>query len=91
MMRQNKLAFDKGLKTKRMAVHIGFSILLFIVIIVFNQLGDQSVIWKLFKWAGYTYGPLMALYFIGLFTTIHLRDKLVPLVLYYCTCKQVIF
>jgi hypothetical protein len=29
--------------------------------------------------AGYTYGPLLALFFIGLFTKIELKDKLVPL------------
>ena len=43
-------------------------------------MSNQSVIWDLFRWAGYTYGPIMALYFIGLFTKVKLRDKLVPVV-----------
>ncbi len=77
---RNETHTEKDKQQTRMLVHIGFSVLLFIVIIIFNQLGDQSVIWKLFKWAGYTYGPLMALYFLGLFTKIQLKDKWVPLV-----------
>ena len=77
---KEKEVLNATLTKTRMIVHIGFSIVLFVVIIGFSQLSNQSVIWDLFKWAGYTYGPLMALYFIGLFTNISLKDKWVPLV-----------
>ena len=37
----------------RLLVHIGFSILLFIVILIFNEINDESVINSIFKAAGY--------------------------------------
>jgi Na+/proline symporter len=62
----------------RMKVHLGFSILLFLVIIIFRFINDDSVISVVFKVAGYTYGPLLGLYTFGLFTKWQVRDKLVP-------------
>ncbi len=62
-------------------VHVGFSFLLFIVILLFNAINDASVVSMIFKVASYTYGPLLGLYTFGLFMktkTVH--DKLVPLV-----------
>ena len=62
-------------------VHIGFSILMFLVIIVFNAINDDSVVKMVFKIASYTYGPLLGLYAFGLFVkskTVH--DKLVPFI-----------
>ncbi len=64
----------------RYIVHVGFSILLFVVIVTFWFINDKSVINGLFKMAGYTYGPLLGLYAFGLFTKILVKDKLVPLV-----------
>lgn len=64
----------------RHLVHVSFSILIFIVIIIFRILNDDSVINSLFKIAGYTYGPLLGLYTYGLFTKKQIRDKWVPLV-----------
>lgn len=62
-------------------VHLGFSFLMFLVIIFFNAVNDASVVKMIFKIASYTYGPLLGLYAFGLFVktkTVH--DKLVPLV-----------
>jgi SSS family transporter len=59
-------------------VHIGFSILLFFVILVFKALNDESVINAVFKAAGYTYGPLLGLFTFGLFTKISIKDQFVP-------------
>lgn len=66
-------------KLRRM-VHIGMSVLLFIVIVIFNMLNNESVISSLFKAAGYTYGPLLGMYAFGLFSKRKLRDSWVPLV-----------
>jgi len=66
---------------KRHLVHLGFSLLMFLVIIVFNSLNDQSVVTMIFKVASYTYGPLLGLYAFGLFMkskTVH--DKFVPFI-----------
>ena len=61
-------------------VHIGFSVLFFVVIIIFNQLNSQDVVTAVFDLAGYTYGPLLGLYAFGLFTNRPVRDGLVPLI-----------
>lgn len=62
-------------------VHIGFSFLMFLVIIVFNTINDASVVSMIFKIASYTYGPLLGLYAFGLFIkTKTVKDNLVPLV-----------
>ncbi len=72
---------DKKLVRTRHLVHVGFSFLMFLVIIVFNSLNDKSVVTMIFKVASYTYGPLLGLYAFGLFMkskTVH--DKLVPII-----------
>jgi len=51
----------------RHLVHISFSMLMFVVIIIFNSLNDKSVVSMIFRIAGYTYGPLLGLYSFGLF------------------------
>tara|TARA_R110000796_G_scaffold96719_1_gene202701 strand:+ start:82686 stop:84125 length:1440 start_codon:yes stop_codon:yes gene_type:complete len=64
-------------KPIRLKVHLGFSVLLFIVIIIFNAINDSSVISAIFKVAGYTYGPLLGLFSFGLMTKLKVRDNLV--------------
>ncbi|WP_459211833.1 sodium:solute symporter [Aquimarina rhabdastrellae] len=65
----------------RKQIHILFSLILALVIIVFKYIiKDASVIAKLFVFAGYTYGPLLGLYAFGLFTKLKVRDHLVPLI-----------
>ena len=60
---------------QRTLVHIGFSLLLFGVILVFHALNDDAVINNLFKAASYTYGPLLGMYTFGLLTSLQVRDK----------------
>jgi len=64
----------------RTIVHIGISLLVLVVIIVFRTINNQAVIAKLFTIAGYTYGPLLGLYAFGLFTKFEVKDKWVPLI-----------
>ncbi len=65
----------KSKKRVRVVVHIMFSIILFFVILIFNEINDQSVINSIFKAAGYTYGPLLGLFFFGIFTKYNIEDK----------------
>jgi Na+/proline symporter len=62
----------------RKLVHIGFTLLMFILILAFYWLNDQSVINSVFILAGYTYGPLLGLYSFGLFTRHQVKDAWVP-------------
>ena len=62
----------------RKRTHIGFSAVLVLVILLFDLIfTDVSVIWELFKAAGYTYGPLLGLFAFGLITKFQIKDKLV--------------
>ncbi|MCG8318782.1 MAG: sodium:solute symporter [Cytophagales bacterium] len=71
---------DEKKKTK-MRIHIGFSFLIFIIILFFNQFEDKkSVISLVFEMASYTYGPLLGLYTFGLFTSRKIKDQFVPVV-----------
>jgi len=68
-------------KNIRKQVHIGFSFVLVFVIVVFDLIfKDVSVIWELFKAAGYTYGPLLGLFAFGLITKSQIKDKFVWIV-----------
>lgn len=64
----------------RKTVHILVSLVLFVMILIFNVLNDESVISSLFKAAGYTYGPLLGLYAFGILLTKKVKDAFVPLV-----------
>ncbi len=74
--------YDKEKQVKvRKQIHILISFVLILVIVSFKYLiKDESVIAKLFVFAGYTYGPLLGLYAFGLFSKWQVRDKLVPLI-----------
>ncbi|MCP3928415.1 MAG: sodium:solute symporter [Bacteroidetes bacterium] len=62
-------------KRTRFGVHIGFSILLLLIIIVFNSINNDAVISQLFIAAGYTYGPLLGLFSFGMLTKLKVRHK----------------
>ncbi|GAB3989352.1 sodium:solute symporter [Spirosoma daeguense] len=61
-------------------VHIGFSLLFYVVIIVFRQLNSKEVITAVFDIAGYTYGPLLGLYAFGIFSKRPVMDGAVPFI-----------
>lgn len=63
----------------RKQVHVGITLLFIATILIFEYIiQDESVIERLFVFAGYTYGPLLGLYAFGLFTRWQVRDKWVP-------------
>jgi len=64
----------------RYLVHAGFSVLLVLVILIFRNLNNESVINELFTVAGYTYGPLLGLFAFGMFTRRQVKDAWVPVV-----------
>ncbi len=67
-------------KRTRLAVHVGFSLVLAVVVLLFNVFNQGSIISTIFNLAGYTYGPLLGLYAFGLFTKRAVRDGWVPLI-----------
>ena len=62
-------ASEQDKQRTRLYVHIGFSVLLLIIIVVFNALNNKA--------AGYTYGPILGLFTFGLLTNRRVNPRLV--------------
>ncbi|MNE91853.1 hypothetical protein D3C80_1895170 [compost metagenome] len=58
-----------------------------VVIMIFKIINDDSVVNAIFKAAGYTYGPLVGLFGIGMLTRRAVTDKLVP---YICLLSPIL-
>ncbi len=81
------LSFDKKadynstkLIRTRHLVHLVFSFLIFLVVLVFKLINDDSVVNAIFKAAGYTYGPLLGLFAFGMLSKRSIKDALVPFI-----------
>ena len=70
---------EKQLKIRKLA-HLIMSLVLILIIIFLRRFSNDSAIWMLIKLAGFTYGPLIGLYFFGILTKRNLIDRLVPFV-----------
>lgn len=77
---RNMILTEKQKAKRRTIIHIGFAVILWLVIIVFDILNERAIIDTILMLAGYTYGPLLGLFAIGLFTRLHLNDKMVPVI-----------
>tara|TARA_R110002096_G_scaffold415557_4_gene617487 strand:+ start:33559 stop:35040 length:1482 start_codon:yes stop_codon:yes gene_type:complete len=62
----------------RKQVHVMMSFVIFLVIMLFSFINNDSVISSLFKAAGYTYGPLLGMYAFGLIHKYSIKDRFVP-------------
>ena len=69
---------DKKLVRTRHFVHVVFSVIMLLVILVFRMLNDDSVVNAIFRAAGYTYGPLLGLFAFGMANKRAVADRLVP-------------
>ncbi len=78
---------EENTHTTRTLVHLGFSVILFFIIILFYIINDSSVIEAIYKAAGYTYGPLLGLFAFGFLTKRDIRDNLAP---YICIASPIL-
>ncbi len=65
---------------QKFIVHLSFSFLFLVIIVVFKEINERSVIDAVLNIAGYTYGPLLGLFSFGVLTKRVVNDKLVPLI-----------
>lgn len=65
---------------QKFIVHVGFSLLFLVIIIIFKEINERSVIDAVLNIAGYTYGPLLGLFSFGVLTKRRIKDRLVPLI-----------
>ena len=71
---------EAGLRRTRRIVHAGAAVLMGLVILGFRAIRDGSVIDAIYTVAGYTYGPLLGLFFFGILTKRRVRDGWVPVI-----------
>ncbi|MCM5664157.1 sodium:solute symporter [Galbibacter mesophilus] len=73
-----KKSLSERKKAKNLTL-LGFNLVVFAIIMAFaNSTGD--IITSIFKVAGYTYGPLLGLFILGIFTRLKVTDKFVPFI-----------
>lgn len=71
---------EKQKRKEKFIVHVAFSALFLLIILVFKEINEKSVIDAVLNVAGYTYGPLLGLFSFGLFTSRQIKGKLVTLI-----------
>jgi Na+/proline symporter len=71
---------DKKDAKLRMLIHLLFALILLFVILIIKALNESAVIDLVLTIAGYTYGPLLGLFFYGLFTKKTIKDTFVPII-----------
>lgn len=71
---------EKVKQQQKFVVHLAFSALFLIIILIFKEVNEKSVIDAVLNVAGYTYGPLLGLFSFGLFTKRKLGGWWVPVV-----------
>lgn len=73
--------YDEDTLTRlRHRTHIAMAAILFVVILIFEHLANDSIINLVFKVAGYTYGPILGMFVFGMITKRAVREKIVPVV-----------
>ena len=70
----------KKARNTRNVVHLLLSLTLLGAILMIEYMGKSNILDFIYKAVSYTYGPLLGLYFFGLFTREKVCDKYVPIV-----------
>ena len=59
---------EKQKQQQKFIVHLGFSLLFLIIILIVKEVNEKSLIEAVLGVASYTYGPLLGLFSFGIFT-----------------------
>lgn len=79
-IRRRKDLSEQQQKKTRLIVHNCFALIFLICVFVFRSIDNGSLIQTLLVVAGYTYGPLLALFAFGIFTKRQVKSLYVPIV-----------
>ena len=71
---------EKNTERTRKIVHIAMSGVIILVVILLKYTTTDSAIGLLMKFAGFTYGPLIGIFFFGILSKRSIIDKMVPFV-----------
>lgn len=67
-------------ESTRKIVHILMSTILILVVLLLKRTTDESAIGLLMKFAGFTYGPLIGVFFFGILSRRNVKDGYVPII-----------
>lgn len=65
---------EKKKRKLRLTVHLSFTLVFLICILIFKIIDNKSIIYVILDIAGYTYGPLLGLFAFGILTKRALQD-----------------
>jgi Na+/proline symporter len=74
-LNEDQTKTEKEKKRLRMRIHLIFTVVFFILIMVFKAMNDKSIVYLIMEIAGYTYGPLLGLFAFGIFTKFQISKK----------------
>ncbi|MDY0090020.1 MAG: sodium:solute symporter [Flavobacteriaceae bacterium] len=74
-MNENTSLSESRKKRIRIIVHLCFTAIFFLLILIFKWINDKSIVYLIMEVAGYTYGPLLGLFTFGIFTKRTVRLK----------------
>lgn len=72
---EDEKSTEKQKKATRMKVHLVFTVVFFILIMIFKAINDKSIVYLIMEVAGYTYGPLLGLFAFGILTKFQINKK----------------
>lgn len=70
---------DENKKLRRI-LHLLFALILLFLILIINSLQQTTIIDLVLKIAGYTYGPLLGLFFFGIWSKRQIQDFWIPII-----------
>ena len=71
---------DDNRTRQRQLIHLMFTLLIFILIMGFNEINNQSVLYYFIRTSGFIYGPLLSLFLFGIYSKRVIRDQYVPVI-----------
>ena len=72
---------DDDRQRLRKHIHLGFTLLIFLMILLFNAVNNDSVLYAFIRTSGFIYGPLVGLFAFGIGSERRVPDRWVPFVL----------
>ena len=65
---------------RRQLIHLAFTLLIFIIIIIFDQVNNESVLYYFIRTSGFIYGPLLGLFVFGIYSKRSIKGVFVPVI-----------
>lgn len=74
-LNEDETRTEQQKKKLRMRIHLIFTIVFFVLIMIFKAINDKSIVYLIMEVAGYTYGPLLGLFAFGILTKFQIHKK----------------